>query len=288
MKSRALRSFSSLGLLIFKMILPADPIYKMKIAYAGGPFSGFQSQVDKNAIQDHLERAGQIFLKHPIRIKGASRTDAGVHAEGQVATFRSSAAFDAFRWARSFNALLPPEIRVRDIKLTNADFKPRYALSKVYRYRIHLGDCYVPSVMPYVLPFFKGLDVRLMQEVAKDFIGTHDFRAFCNQDCYSRTFIRKILDVKIEVRSPLINIWVHGESFLKQMVRIMVGTLLEIGMGERPVSSIQNLLTGPGKRQEAGFTAGASGLSLVEIFYEEIPNLSEIMQKADGGYTVAI
>lgn len=264
------------------------PLYRLKVVYIGTSFSGYQSQPDDNAVQDHLERAFKTFFRHPQRIKGASRTDRGVHAEGQIITLRTSTPFQERRWKRSLNAILPPEIKVREITPLEMDFHPiRDAVGKVYRYRIWQGNCDHPMVMPFVWSHFPKLDTEILKSVVKDFVGAHDFSSFCNQGTVVKNYEREIFAIEVEVNGPLINIWIMGDGFLKQMVRIMVGTLVDISLGRLPKEAIPGILAAK-SRLKASETAPACGLSLVEIFYDTLPSLQEVMEKSRNGYGLAL
>jgi tRNA pseudouridine38-40 synthase len=261
--------------------------YRMDIAYIGTRFTGFQAQQDKNAIQDHLERALQVILGHTLRIRGASRTDSGVHAEHQVATFRTMRAFRN-TWISGINAHLPPEIRVYCLQAVDEAFHPiRDARAKAYRYRLWKGKCFDPFCLPYVWGVHQDTDWQLFAEAARLFVGRHDFAGFRNQGSSSRTTVRTIMDMRVVDHGALVDFWVQGDGFLKQMVRIIVGTLAHIAHGKAPLSIIEEVFAS-GQRVRAGLTAPADGLSLVEIFYEEIPELDTVIARAGQGFTLGV
>ncbi|MBP6217183.1 MAG: tRNA pseudouridine(38-40) synthase TruA [Oligoflexales bacterium] len=257
------------------------PLYKACVAYKGTLFKGFQSQPDGNAIQDKLEEALQIFLRHPVRIRGASRTDTGVHAEHQVFTFRSPVKFRQIPWLRSLEALLPKDIGVWGVEAVDDRFNPIVdSKAKAYRYQLWLGYCFSPFLKDFVWSLPDDLDVEWIRDQARSLIGTHDFTSFCNRDSDALSKIRTVIDIHVDVeRFPLISIWFLGTGFLKQMVRIMVGTLVN-GAQRKPLV-IDEIL----KKQDrcaAGQTAPAQGLSLMKIFYEEeIPTLIELSKTYD-------
>jgi tRNA pseudouridine38-40 synthase len=262
--------------------------YRIDLAYLGTRFSGFQSQVDGNAVQDHVERALQVAMRIPkIRIRGASRTDRGVHAEWQVATFSHLPGLDLYRLHVQLNGILPLDIRVLSLQVAEAHFSPISAVSKVYRYRVWEGRCYNPMVIPYVWQIQGPIDVDCLRAEANSVVGFHDFSSFCNQDSDAKTKERTLLGVEVERRGSLVNIWVQGDGFLKQMVRILVGTWVEAAIGKRKPGQLPALLAAKDRRL-AGVTAAAKGLTLVELFYEETPPLSTTIQKSDAGFTVAL
>lgn len=263
-------------------------LYRLDLSYVGTKFSGFQSQADQNAIQDHLEKACKIFFRHSQRVRGASRTDRGVHAEGQVVTIRTHVSFEESRWKLGLNALLPDDIKVRRITPISGDFNPICAAkAKVYRYRLWQGNCDHPMLDKFVWSVYPPIDISILKNEAKDFIGRHDFSSFCNQGSFALTKERRILDLYIEEKGPLINIWVLGDGFLKQMVRIIVGTLVSIAARRLPTGSIPQILSAK-SRIAAAQTAPACGLSLVEIFYDDIPTMQEIVQKSQQGFCISL
>ncbi len=248
--------------------------YRLDLAYIGSSFQGWQSQPNGLTVQDSLEKAIRIALRQELRILGASRTDTGVHAEHQVATFRSRNELDCFQSLKSIQALVPSTIGVMDLRPWDYDFHPVFhAKSKVYRYRIWTGTPQNPFFRPYVWPLHQKLDVSAMQEAAKDLLGYHDFQSFCASDSSVMTYDRTIFDIRWVQRGPLLEFYILGDGFLKQMVRSVVGTLVEIGLGKRSPTEIKEILLAK-DRKAAGQTAPAQGLSLLRIFYaltERIP-----------------
>lgn len=227
------------------------------------------------------------MLRHPVRVKGASRTDTGVHAERQVAIF-SSPLQQERRWLRSINAILPSGISVLSIDKVPPTFHPCYqAKAKAYRYRIHAGTLHNPFLSDYVWDIYFPIDIDLLEQALFRYIGRHDFSAFCNQGAYTKSNVRTLLDAKIDRSGNLIDLWFLGEGFLKQMVRILVGTSVEVASGKRQLQEI-DLLLKEGDRTKAGATAPAKGLSLVEIFYDEILTIDQVIAKARSGYCLAL
>jgi len=263
--------------------------YQAIVAYIGTQFSGFQSQPDGTAVQDHLERALRTILRVPkIRIRGASRTDRGVHAEKQVITFSAVAGLEPSRLWVQLNGVLPPDIRILSVSLAPADFSPLSASAKVYRYRVWVGRCYNPMVAPFVWQVRGPLDVEVLRQETQAAVGRHNFTSFCSHDSHALTKDRTLLAVEVDGRGPLINIWIQGEGFLKQMIRILVGTWVEAAIGKRAAGEMAWLL-GQKNRALAGITAPAKGLSLVDIFYDGfLPPLSQTLHQADSGFSVAV
>ncbi|MEZ4742435.1 MAG: tRNA pseudouridine(38-40) synthase TruA [Bdellovibrionota bacterium] len=263
------------------------PKYKIELAYFGKPFVGFQSQPCGNAIQDHLEKALGTFLAQDIRIVGASRTDSGVHAEQQIVTFSTDKPFNKFAWLRGLNALTPKEISIKDISLVDNEFHPIHsAKAKAYRYRVWLGNCWNPFVQPFVWEVIPPIDVQLLTTEASKLVGEYDFTSFCNTDTDIMTKTRKLLEVKIEQKGPLLNFWFIGEGFLKQMVRIIVGTLIDISCGklETPIDLIINRQD----RRLAGITAPGKGLTLVKVFYNDVAKIDALITESEQGFCQSI
>lgn len=260
------------------------PSYRIDLSYVGTPFNGFQSQLSKNAIQDHLEKALGTFLNHEVRVRGASRTDSGVHAHHQVALFRTKVPYSP-RWLLSLNALTPPEIGIQKLSPVDQLFDPIFdSKGKAYRYRLWQGRCFNPFTQDFVWPIHQEIDLDLLVKEASAFAGLHDFKAFCNKDSDAKTTTRRIFEVVCDQRGPMIDIWITGEGFLKQMVRIMVGTLVAVVQGHLPPGTINKLLTEGLERKLAGMTAPAKGLALVEVFYNEIKPLNNIIQGSESGF----
>ncbi len=269
---------------------PAFYNYRLDLAYIGTSFQGWQSQPNGQTVQDTIERALRIVLRQQLRILGASRTDTGVHAEHQVATFRSLVPIDCYQTLKSVQALVPSNIGILELQPWAAEFHPVIdAKAKVYRYRIWLGSPQNPFVRPYVWHFHHPLDVSLMQKAAQDLLGYHNFQGFCASDASVATFDRTIFDVRWIQRGPILEFYILGDGFLKQMVRCLVGTLTEIGQGKRPADDINRILLS-GDRKEAGQTAPAQGLALLRIFYALTDKIPErlISSGAEFGFALGL
>lgn len=262
--------------------------YRLNLSYLGAAFNGWQSQSDGSGVQDALQKALATFLRHPVRVIGASRTDAGVHAEGQVACFDTPEVFDERRWLRALHALIPADIGVRAITPVADDFHPILASrAKAYRYRVWVGEGRLPLLAPFVWEGHVGLNVEAMQVACKFFLGRHDFSSFCAADSGAKTRERTILECEVVAQGPLLDFWVIGDGFLKQMVRSMVGTLVEVGRGCYPPESVAAILA-MRDRKQAGMTAPARGLALVQVFYEHIASISDLRREAANGFSMRV
>ena len=255
------------------------PVYRVDLQYIGEAFHGWQSQPSGKGVQNHLERAFASLLKHPVQVIGASRTDTGVHAQHQVAIVRTPVTFALESWLRHLHGLLPASIGINRITEVPKDFHPAYSSTgKAYCYRLWLGSTRSPQVAPYAWQVYAPMDTALLRQEAAAFVGTHDFTSFCAGDSSSKTKQRTIVELQIEQRGPLVEIWMIGPGFLKQMLRIMVGTLVDVATFRKAPGTVATLL-GERDRRLASRTAPAQGLSLVEVFYANLPDLAELRRR---------
>ncbi len=262
--------------------------YVLDIMFVGTSFHGWQSQTDGNTIQNKIEKALTTFLRHDVRVNGASRTDSGVHAESFTATFATPQKFDEYTWIQSLSALLPPEIAVGGISKAPQDFHPiKSAKAKAYRYRVWMKNVRHPMLAPFVWQVSPQLDVDLLRQAITQFEGTHDFTSFCASNSNAKTHTRKIFEIKVLRHADLLDIWVIGEGFLKQMVRNLAGTAVEVGLGKRSPDEISGILEAK-DRTKAGQTAPAQGLSLVKVFYDQIPTVESLATQASQGFTLSL
>lgn len=253
--------------------------YRIDLSYIGTDYQGWQSQPDGNSIQDYLEKALSTFLRHPVRVIGASRTDSGVHAENQVAIFKSAIPFDEHQWIGRLNGLLPWTIGVKSIKAVNNAFHPiADAVAKTYVYRLRLVPNRNPFCYQYTWTVTDLNDISAMIKESKAFLGRKNFSAFCSVDSSAKTRERTLFEIDFisKDKGEGLEIWVVGDGFLKQMVRTMVGTLVAIGRGRFRGKSVESILASR-DRTFAGETAPAKGLSLVDIFYDTRPRLAQII-----------
>lgn len=242
---------------------------KFTVAYDGASFAGWQSQTHTNTIQDQLERALEQIMGEKLRVHGAGRTDAGVHALAQVAhTDLPNEKFPAARWTSALNAVLPCGIRVSRCVFVASTFHARFsAKGKVYRYRIWTAPVFSPFEINRAWHVRAPLDFKTTVAAARSFIGTHDFAAFAaNRGRVEETTVRTIRSAKIRRAGPLITIEFDGDGFLYRMVRLMVGAIVRCASGKSNVSDIQANLISP-RTSRLGFAAPAEGLFLVRVRY---------------------
>ena len=260
--------------------------WRIDLAYDGRLFSGFQSQPHRNTIQDLLENALRTATRESVRIIGGSRTDAGVSAENQVCAFQTSIGIEPNKLIRSLNALLPDTIKVTSLQHENVEFHPIIdSTGKIYRYRIWRGFCLDPFVLPYVWQVNSELDSSVLNGALQDFVGTHNFEAFSNSGSEVKSFIRKIFEIKVTETGPLLEIWVHGEGFLKQMVRNMVGTAVDISLGKIGFS-VKDLIYKK-DRKAAGQTAPGYPLCLVKSnFADDDQGIASQIKFASAGLSM--
>jgi tRNA pseudouridine38-40 synthase len=240
---------------------------KLIIEYDGTNYSGWQVQPNGITIQQVLEGALEKLVGSPVRLHSSGRTDAGVHARGMVAVFRTEKTFPLRAFADGVNTLLPRDIAVREAADVPSDFNPRAdATGKHYRYTIFNGARRSPLTRLYAWHLRERLDVAAMQRAAVHFVGERDFAAFRSTGCAAQTTRRQIYSLEVIRDGDIIRIEVNGSGFLRNMVRIMVGTLVETGLGKRSPEEIPALFLAP-ERDAAGMTAPPQGLCLMEVFY---------------------
>jgi len=263
---------------------------KLTIAYDGTRYAGWQSQTgtrqtparrwrtpgraahsrlrkQKPTIQETLETALQTVLRQPVKVVGSGRTDAGVHAEGQVAHIRIHSPMPAGRLLRAANALLPSDIAVTGVEDAAPAFHARFqARRKRYRYRLYTGDVAPPFIRPYVHELRAPLSFARMRREAAALTGRHDFRAFARVPERQGGTTRTLYDVRIRRWGPEIACEFEGNGFLYTMVRSMVGTLVDVGRGRLPTGTVRRMLRSR-RRELAGTTAPAKGLTLVSVAY---------------------
>lgn len=239
--------------------------YMAIVSYDGTAYQGFQSQQNALGIQEVIEKAFRLMTQTDIKIHSAGRTDKGVHAIGQVFHFDSEIDIDQETWIRGVNQRLPLDIRLKKIKKVKPDFHARHsATSKIYRYVIAKKPSTVFSKNYEV--YIKDFDIEKVKPVLSDFIGTHDFKGFC-QYVPGKPTMKTIFKVSLKETSKHYTFTFHGNSFLKYMVRSMMGTIIKIGLGRKDPSVIKDILETQ-NRSLAGKTAEARGLFLVKIFYK--------------------
>jgi tRNA pseudouridine38-40 synthase len=244
----------------------------MKLAfgleYDGTDFEGWQTQPSGNTVQDRLEGALAQFVGSPVETVCAGRTDAGVHASGQVVHISAPVARPDWNWVRGVNTFLPSSIRVRWARPVPEDFHARFsARSRTYEYRIYNHPVDSPLHARFATWVFQPLDIAAMQAGIDHLLGTHDFSAFRAADCQAASPERTLETVQFLQSGPLISLQISGNAFLHHMVRNIVGTLFEVGRGARPASWISEVLRSR-DRSQAGRTFPAQGLCLRHVAYD--------------------
>ena len=240
---------------------------RLDICYDGTRYRGWQRLPGKDdTIQGKLETALSRILGEPIEISGSGRTDAGVHAMGQVANFHCESTMPAQEILENLRKYLPEDIGIYGCREVSPRFHARLnAREKTYCYRIWNSDMPCVFERRFVAVMPERLDISAMEQAASHLLGEHDFSAFCGNAKMKKSTVREIRSLTIARTGNEIHIIVTGNGFLHNMVRILVGTLVEVGRGERTPDSIASLFGG--KRAEAGFLAPPQGLCLQEVFY---------------------
>lgn len=237
------------------------------VAYDGTNYCGWQIQPNGITIQGVLNDALSDLLGEKIETIGASRTDAGVHALGNVAVFDTEMRMPGDKFSFALNQRLPEDIRIQKSEEVDADFHPRYVKSqKTYEYRILNCRFPIPTERFYSHFTYIPLDVDKMKEAASYLIGEHDFKSFCGTGAQVKTTVRTVKEIQIEKSGDRITIRITGEGFLYNMVRIIAGTLMDIGGGLYPPEKMKEILEAK-DRKKAGPTAPARGLTLMKIQY---------------------
>ncbi|MDO4279297.1 MAG: tRNA pseudouridine(38-40) synthase TruA [Lachnoclostridium edouardi] len=243
---------------------------KIILQYDGSRYDGWQKQMNTSqTIQGKLESVLEKMTGQPVEVHGAGRTDAGVHAEGQTANFKLSEEYYPDQVLSYLNRYLPEDIKVLEISRAKERFHSRLnAVSKIYRYTVDTLEKKDVFQRKYVYGLGQSLDLNKMRQAAKLMTGEYDFLGFCSNKRMKKSSVRTIYWIHIEEQDGLLRIAFCGSGFLYHMVRIMTGTLIEIGLLKRPVSDIKKILE-TRDRQNAGFTAPPEGLALVSVSYEE-------------------
>lgn len=241
---------------------------KLTIEYDGTGYHGWQSQVNAAAVQDVLCLAIKKLTGEEIILTGSSRTDAGVHALGQAANFFTASRIPAEKFAFALNSVLPEDIVIRKSEEVGKDFHSRFsAVGKRYRYLIFNSPFRSALLRQRAWHVFYPLDVDAMEQGAKHFLGMNDFKAFMASGSSVKTTVRTISDISISsFPDPTLALEIAGDGFLYNMVRIIAGTLVEVGYGKIRPQDIPDIIIS-GDRKKAGKTAPAHGLYLMEVYY---------------------
>ena len=244
---------------------------KMVVAYDGTNYCGWQIQPNGVTIEQKLNEALTDLLQEPIKVTGASRTDAGVHSLGNVCIFDTNTRMPAEKISYALNTRLPEDIVVQDSCQVPESFHPRFSKSrKTYEYRILNQKFRNPTRRLDTHFYYYDLDVEAMQRAAAYLVGEHDFKSFASTGGQAETSIRTIYSLYVEKRDSIITIRVKGNGFLYNMVRIIAGTLIKVGAGEILPEEIPAILEAK-DRSAAGPTAPAKGLTMIGLEYEENP-----------------
>jgi tRNA pseudouridine38-40 synthase len=246
--------------------------YKLTISYDGTDYAGWQVQDNKTAIQPLIQRSLETILRHPVSLSGSGRTDAGVHALGQVAHFESPLDLEPSRIRFSLNAILPKDIRILSLEKVDSKFHARYsALSKIYHYHIHLSPTLNPFTKLYSYHFLGPFEKTLLKQATPYFLGTHDFSSFANnpdRGSASRDPIRTLFRIDCIDEPQGIRLEFEGNGFLYKMVRNITGTLLSVASKKMPASHIP-LIFSAKDRKKASTCAPPHGLFLIRVNYDQ-------------------
>ena len=252
---------------------------KIMIEYDGSKYSGWQrlgktavdavsKSIKKSSIQSVLEYNLSRLLDEDIKLIGSGRTDASVHALGQVANFYSYTKLPLKELLIGINRLLPEDIAVLDIEEVDLNFHSRYsAKAKTYEYRIYMGETQSVFLRKYTYHEQNELDIVNMKKAASYLVGTHDFKSFSTERKDGKSTVRTINDIYFHINGSVLTICITGNGFLYNMVRIIIGTLMEIGEGNRGADDMLDILKSK-DRQKAGFTISGHGLFLYRVWYD--------------------
>lgn len=241
---------------------------KLTIQYHGADFFGWQKQTGKRTVQGELERAFFVLTHENVVVEGSGRTDRGVHALAQVASVKIESPIPLSKIKNALNNILPADVRICKVQLATADFHARFsAKRKTYEYVVQVGG--VRSAINHnTLAYFSyDVDLQKMKNAVGLLIGKHNFHGFCASDTTVLDYEREIFDVSISKKGKILKFAVSGNGFLHNMVRIVVGTFLDVGRGAKTLEDVKNALD-TGQRKFAGKTMEACGLYLKKVEYE--------------------
>lgn len=242
---------------------------KFIVSYDGTDFHGFQTQPNLRTVQGELQQAAERLTGESVSIIGSGRTDAGVHAVGQVINFRTSSRIPIEKWPIAMHTILPSDIVIRGAEEATPDFHARFdATGKKYLYQIDLGLYPNVFLRRYAWHVPYRLEIERMRMAAHHLTGEHDYTSFCNAATPVEDKIRHIHGISMEQVDQILKIVVHGNGFLWNMVRILTGTLVDVGRGRIPVDAVPDILAAK-DRARAGVTAPAHGLTLFQVLYAE-------------------
>lgn len=240
---------------------------KLTLSYDGTDFCGWQKQPKKRTVQQVLEESITALTGEKTVVVGSGRTDAGVHAAGQTASFETNATVPPEKFGKALNTFLPPDVRVLSSEQAQSGFNARKcAKVKTYVYSAYFSETEQPLKERYAYRLYGKLDVRQMQKAADILVGEHDFKAFSSTGGGAKTSVRTVYSIDINQEGDNLYFIIKGNGFLYNMVRIIVGTLLNVGRGKTELSTVKKMLE-TGERALGGETVPAKGLCLVKAEY---------------------
>lgn len=242
--------------------------YKMTLSYDGTRFYGWEHQPTTDmTIQGKMESVLSLMVQSEVEVIGCGRTDAGVHAKNMVCNAHFDTQMNTDEIRDYLNRYLPDDICVKEVRIASDRFHSRYnAIGKTYCYTCYIGDVKPVFNRKYVYVLDQKPDIQEMKKAAEYLIGTHDFASFCSNPRMKKSTVRKVDRIEIQKRGDLLTLTFHGSGFLQHMVRILTGTLLEVGFGKRTAESVLELIDAK-DRKLAGFTAPAKGLCMMQVDY---------------------
>ena len=242
--------------------------YKMILSYDGTRFYGWEHQPTTDmTIQGKVESVLSLMVQSEVEVIGCGRTDAGVHAKNMVCNAHFDTQMNTDEIRDYLNRYLPDDICVKEVRIASDRFHSRYnAIGKTYCYTCYIGDVKPVFNRKYVYVLDQKPDIQEMKKAAEYLIGTHDFASFCSNPRMKKSTVRKVDRIEIQKRGDLLTLTFHGSGFLQHMVRILTGTLLEVGFGKRTAESVLELIDAK-DRKLAGFTAPAKGLCMMQVDY---------------------
>lgn len=240
--------------------------YLAFVQYDGTNFAGWQIQVDTRSVEEEIEKVLSKILNTPTKIYGSGRTDAKVHAEEQAFHFDSKEIEDIDKFTYSVNRLLPEDIYITSIQKVGDDFHARFNVkSKTYLYIINTGK-YDVFNRHYMNQFLRPLDLNKIKEAAELFIGKHNFQNFTAKEDDKDNYVRTINSFDVVMHGDIIYFYINGDGFMKYMVRMIVGTLIEVGLNKLSVKDVESILNNS-KRDSVPFRAAPEGLHLLKVNY---------------------
>lgn len=240
---------------------------KLTIAYDGTNYSGWQVQDNARTVQGEIEKALKTIMKKEIKIHGSGRTDTGVHALGQTASFKADFSMPVEKISPALNSMLPLDIVIKKVEEVNIDFHARYSgKGKKYIYKIYNDKIRNPIYRNYSYFFNRDIDMDKLIKASKYFIGEHDFKAFMTSRSSVKNTVRTIYNIELYKRDSFIILEYTGNGFLYNMVRIITGTLLDVAVGKIDMEALEEIIESK-NRINAGHKAHAGGLYLAEVYY---------------------